>query len=244
MRCSHELVTNLTNIDLRGAYMAEANENDIFSAVTGRNVPKLRQVLDNDQLHMRNDWGRTPLLQAALLGFDDIVEELVEFGAELDSVDEDGNTALILAARHNHLAAMKILIDNGDNVNRRNPVTLDSALLNAAGWGNKECVSVLLRAGADPNARNALGTNALMRAAENSNSEAIPILLNVGIPVNIQDERGRTALYRAVASSNVQVCRLLIESGADWDIQDDSGVSPRILAQRTENSSIRALIVP
>merc|ERR1719235_1452186 len=43
----------------------------------------------------------------------DIVQFLCESGAELDAVDVWGRTALYLAAKHNNLAIVEMLIENG-----------------------------------------------------------------------------------------------------------------------------------
>jgi hypothetical protein len=50
-----------------------------------------------DYVDHRNRYGRTALMEAALCGHSDFVEELIEVGAEKDLEDNEGCTALDLA---------------------------------------------------------------------------------------------------------------------------------------------------
>ena len=47
----------------------------------------------------------------------DQVENLLDAGADVNFQDRDGYTPLHLASRRNHLRVVKLLIDNGANVN-------------------------------------------------------------------------------------------------------------------------------
>ena len=80
-----------------------------------------------------------------------MTEELagfVDHGLPVDVRDEDGNTALMLAAYHGHAATVRMLVEHAADVDLRN--NRDQAPIAGAIFkGEDEVVRVLLAAGAD-----------------------------------------------------------------------------------------------
>jgi ankyrin repeat protein len=81
---------------------------------------------------------------------------LIAAGADVNVVDDDGETALILACgydpsnrRFNHGECARDLIAAGANVNASEPQGGKTALTVACASGWKECTSALIAAGAD-----------------------------------------------------------------------------------------------
>ncbi|MGH3358209.1 MAG: ankyrin repeat domain-containing protein [Nocardioidaceae bacterium] len=75
----------------------------------------------------------------------------VEAGVPVDLTDADGNTLLMLAAYHGNAAAVQDLLRLGADVNRLNDRG-QSPLAGAVFKGEDLVVSVLIGAGADPDA--------------------------------------------------------------------------------------------
>ena len=61
------------------------------------------QVLLNKKINVdsRNNRSQTPLMKAAARGYDDILERLLDKGADIDAIDQDGKTAFIHALSTN-----------------------------------------------------------------------------------------------------------------------------------------------
>ena len=78
---------------------------------------------------LMNAWGKTALHAAAYRGFEDIVQLLLENGAQLEARGTDGQTPMYLAAREQHRGVVQILLKGGAEVqpDRHDPVL---ALLN------------------------------------------------------------------------------------------------------------------
>lgn len=107
------------------------------------------------------------LLIAAREGDASKVRSLLSSGANVNSANEDGDTALMIAT----LSARKkntvnALIANGADVNARNNEN-DTALIYAAGNDNVEIFQALLNSGADINHQNDNGYSALIMASVN-----------------------------------------------------------------------------
>lgn len=93
--------------------------------------------------------GTAPLIKASQQGHADIVEALVEAGADIACTDGFGNDALWAACYSGDLRTIGVLMDAGIDLNRQNRVGA-TALIYAASAGKTEVVAFLLEAGADP----------------------------------------------------------------------------------------------
>ena len=83
----------------------------------------------------------------------------VEHGLPVDVQDEEGNTALMLAAYHGHAGTVQMLIERGADVdlrNNRNQAPVAGALFK----GEDEVVRLLVGAGADLDAGTPTGREA------------------------------------------------------------------------------------
>ena len=97
----------------------------------------------------------------------------------------------------------------------------DSAIIAPAFSGNAELVKLLLEHGADPNAKNNMGSPALFEAIISYQKpyETVQALLDAGVDPNTLytdvDSTTTSALLRAAAAGRWKICCLLIERGAD-----------------------------
>ena len=120
--------------------------------------------------------GFAPLHEAASAGHAGIVRLLLERGAAVDSLDEEGRTALFFATGEGRGEAAKVLILAGANVNHRsrNGVTV---LMGAAGHGLGDIVQMLLDRGADPLIATPAGLTALSMAIQKGHAQIAELLL-------------------------------------------------------------------
>lgn len=85
------------------------------------------------------------------------------------------------------------------------------ALHTAAFEGSKEMVDALTSAGAQVNARDALGRTAAMIASEAGNAEALGALLSRGADPRIQDNKGKSALMLAIQCAALECIEMLLQ---------------------------------
>jgi len=96
----------------------------------------------------------------------------------------------------------------------------------AVEYDQPDVLATLLRAGADPTARNAAGETPLFSASRSEDSSMAEALLEAGADPNATDEWGTSVLHVATYSRNVGVVRMLLGKGADFRVENADGKTP------------------
>lgn len=87
--------------------------------------------------------GTTPLILAARMANEGMVEELVKYGCDLNAADENGQTALHWAVSVNNVKGAEVLLANGADRDAKNNKE-ETPLFLAAREGSYECAKLLL----------------------------------------------------------------------------------------------------
>lgn len=98
---------------------------------------------------------------------------------------------------------------------------------------------LILKAGANINAKDTDGMTALMHAANFARDKVTKLLLKHGADVKIRDSSGKTALMYAADHEKDDVARLLLEHGADVNAKDKSGNTALMFAAGQEEQYIK-----
>ena len=167
-----------------------------------------------------------PLYYAALCGFRDIAEHLID--ARPQDVNARGGermTPLHAAVDMGYLDVVMLLLDRGADVGsrgfqRRIPLHI------ASHRGYAEIVSLLIDRGADLHAEEFDRKTSLYFASERGHGVIVQLLLNHGADANHPDNRGRTPLHLASETGRDEIVRSLLDHGADANRSDNRGWSP------------------
>lgn len=89
-----------------------------------------------------------------------------------------------------------------------------------------ECVQLLLKRGAEVNARNDLGFTALAFGSTSGHPELVRFWLNQKAHIHVHDKNGDTPLHLSTTRGQVEVAQPLIGNGADVNAQNDEGSAP------------------
>ncbi|CAD5120854.1 DgyrCDS9406 [Dimorphilus gyrociliatus] len=173
--------------------------------------------------------GMSPLGLAAALNKIQIVQILLDYGAEYDfPFAQLKTTALMTAAYHGYTDIVRTFLRAGSNIHA---VDLqDSSALGYAlgGSRNFEVIQMLIREGIDINQKNMLGMNALLLVSGYGDPTLVQILLDSGATPDVTNDFGHSALHLAVAGKRDQLKKAMVSHGADH-VQLDAAFTKRNL---------------
>jgi hypothetical protein len=146
-----------------------------------------------------------------------VVRALLAKGAEVNSTNKDGTTALLEACRYCGPKVVRALIANGADVNAKDNLGI-TALISLSYRGFEESVALkavraLLASGADVDAKDNKGWTALMLASQFGWINLVKELLANGADVNAKDSEGATAMERASEGRHPEMVRALRARG-------------------------------
>jgi len=183
------------------------------------------------------------LIKFCISGNVEDVDRTVKQGADINYIDEDYGTPLIIAIKqmnvglaHYLLGLPDILINQSDIIGQT-PLIIASKLTPSDSV-QENIISVITKLiidqkGVDVNFCDQTGTTALMYAALIGNLGLVNILVETNADVNSRHITGNTVLHYAVSSGNVDIVRVLLESGARTK-KNENGKTPADIATTQE----------
>ncbi|KAI5622572.1 tankyrase-1 isoform X3 [Silurus asotus] len=228
---------------------------ELFEACRNGDVSRVKRLVDSVNVNSKDMAGRksTPLHFAAGFGRKDVVEHLLQTGANVHARDDGGLIPLHNACSFGHAEVVSLLLCQGADPNARDNWNY-TPLHEAAIKGKIDVCIVLLQHGADANIRNTDGKSALdlsepsakavltgeykkdelLEAARSGNEEKLMALLTP-LNVNCHASDGRkstsqkmlsTPLHLAAGYNRVRIVQLLLQHGADVHAKDKGGLVP------------------
>lgn len=192
---------------------------------------------------LRDPLGATALHVAAESpeSITETVEMLLEYGADLNAVTQEGETALHLAIRQKSEEAVKILLEHNADCDIT-PKDGWKALLAAVATGEVNIVRLLLDHGIDVNAVNEVGWTPLMFVADRGYVKIMEMLLEAGADLHLRTSINQTPLHKALYHGSKPAIKMLLSHGADPLVMDVFGQS--CMDWASSNPSLFQLMLP
>ena len=274
--------TNGNGVIVRLLLNAGANPNDVLSggetalmtaARTGK-VDAVNALLEHkaEVNAKETKYKQTALMWAAAAGNVQVVEALLKAGADIHASSNAAFTPLLFAVREGQIGTANALLKAGADVNETvksqakkaggvtgPPAAGTSALLLATSNAHFELASILLDAGADPNAavpgwtplhaitwmrKPGLGDNdpAPQGSGNMTSLELVQKLVKKGADINFKMTKkvnvgltalntlGATPFFLAARTADAEMMRFLAKLGADPLLPNDENTTPLIAA--------------
>jgi len=169
----------------------------------------------------------TALMGAGNEGHLDVVNWLLENGANLEAKDNQGWTALTWAANAGQTEIVVSLIKAGASLEAKDNLGW-TALTCAANAGQTEIVASLIKAGAYLDAASTSGLTPLMAAAFKGHEDSIKTLLKNGANLLLVSDKGKSAIGLAEEGHQYKIAKFLREvekSSTKGSLSKKKGVS-------------------
>ena len=210
------LITTIAAVLLVGTGLA----GPIHDAIMNGNIDEVQWQLDAGvDVNEESSKGLTPLHYAASAGHNDIVELLIECGANVNATDSGkGATPLDYAHWRDHEEVIETL--NAHNAQREHEkggkgIGQSSLIHDAAFYGYIDEVQRQLDAGVDPNLKSSKGATPLFYAVYGGHLEIVELLITRGADVNAVYLNGNSVLDQAHNYDDQEMVELLEAHGAE-----------------------------
>ena len=179
-----------------------------------------------------------PLFQAVSKGNIQLVQLLIEEGADINAPNDMSNSTLRAAIYGGHVEIAMLLMAHGADIHEL--YYGEHILVTAAEKTNSsDLIKKLIEKGADVNCASYLSIPSrkmypLIRAVEQRHHSVVTTLLEYGANPNVKIDDGSSPLHHAINRGFVDIAKALIAYGADINAQDQNNSSPLHCAMSKE----------
>lgn len=189
---------------------------DATASVVGEEVIDLLLTNGISPNYVNND-DVTAITTCAAVGRPEYFQKIISVFTDLiNSVDESGRSALMLAVIRNYKKMVLEILSHSPQLDLFDSKG-NSVVFYVAKHSTKDMMSLLIDSGADINMKNSKGTTALMSMCLTKDMEAISLLISSGADPLLTNNNGMSALAAALIQKSDAhlIVRLLLESGSN-----------------------------
>ena len=208
-------------VDLEALEKSAENSVKITKMIIG----KADNNLINDSLE-----GKTPLIIAVGNSYFETAKILIENGADVNSVDFEGWSALSYAVNNGDIGIAKLLLTNKAKIKGELLLAIKSPIVES----RIDMMKLLIDNKANINYTDDDGFTPLNIAIETGNMETVKLLITNGADVNSLMQDGVSLIGYAIAQNNMDLLQILIENGANINNTDGDSLAstPLMTASR------------
>ncbi|XP_023346201.1 serine/threonine-protein phosphatase 6 regulatory ankyrin repeat subunit B isoform X3 [Eurytemora carolleeae] len=232
--------------------LAQRKDKDQYSvlllAVDGGCLDLVQLLLEHGlqpQVSWKNNVGEVPLHSAARTGLKDMVQTLVEHGADIDCTNGLQQTPLYIAAQSGKLEIVEYLLEQDADHNIWDSQRL-SPIMIAGVEGHVQIVRALKERGANIRSVDSDDLNILHLVARTNQSlvlQEISTYEECENLLNANNQFDETPLHIAADAGNVDCVKILLEIGGDVDNKNEDEQTPCHLAARSGHAEVIRVIL-
>jgi ankyrin repeat protein/poly(3-hydroxybutyrate) depolymerase len=204
---------------------------DLSLAIRQGNLAAVRAIVEKNPglVKSADDSGFTPLHIAATAGHVDIIEHLLDRGADLEARTAGGQTPLFQTVPLASEQAFGRLLEKGANLNARDDLGR-TILQFALTWRRPSMVDVILKHGFTPDTSGVAAQQMLDEAANSGVESLVSTLIARGVTVEPGMRDGTSLLHSAARGGLPGLADRLLKHGALANARDQHGLAPLHLA--------------
>jgi ankyrin repeat protein len=210
----------------------DAGVTPLFSAFPLRDSYAIKAFLEAGApgINVGNNDGETALHWAALNGFPELTERLLNHSADVNHVDKQGVSAAHKAAHSGFDDVLRVLFARGADA-LATDARGRSLLHHGAMGGSRLAILMALSKGASINTATAADMQTILHlVCERAPRGLVAELVTFGADETRRDSLGRTPLHYCVKAANEFAVEELLNAGAERDARDSSGQTPADMA--------------
>ncbi len=175
-------------------------------------------------------------------GSREMVEYLIDIGADMEAKSGALWTPLHSQAYSGHQDGVEVLLDHGADIEAKTSFG-HTPLLSSLRWDRIEVTRLLLERGANVDPTTEIGRTPLIVSAIEGNGDVVELLLEHDADVSLKDHiYERTALHFAALYGQLDITEALVRSGADVNDEDAAGRTPLDYAIRYGHEKVARLL--
>ncbi|MFC1851199.1 ankyrin repeat domain-containing protein, partial [candidate division CSSED10-310 bacterium] len=172
----------------------------------------------------------------------EIVEFLINSGADMTIGDRENSKPLHNAAAAGHKNVAQLLLTKGANINEQDDYGM-TALLFAANWGHSDVFQLLMDKGADTTIKSKDGFGVLEMALQGGKEVIVQKLLDSGFKLDTSGKAGIASLHQATRRGHKSIVTLLLAQGIQVDAADEHGMTALHSAVFSDKTEIPTLLL-
>ena len=214
-------------------------------AVIHRHVEIVKVLMTKHTLAELDDFlfRKNALLEASGMGNVEMIEYLVEQGADINEKNSEGTTPLMQCIlRNQSKECVSVLLRLGADINVQDKDGF-SPLVLAVIEGQTETVRLFLDAGASPTLSTTGGATPLILAAHFGFIDIARRLLSHNVPIDTQAKNGQNALIAASMHDHLDIVHFLVQHGASLHLRDKNNSTAFMIARQHNHVDIEQFLL-
>ena len=148
----------------------------------------------------------------------ELCQEMINMGADMNKINRDGNTPVLIAAKFENDEVCQLLAKSGADLNIADKTNL-TPLYYICEEGNHHLAQFFIQHGADPNS-----VGCLQISLEMYHKKIFNLLIKSKANVNNPNKSSKTPLMNAAKTSSLEAVEQLLTNSADPNLVDEDGL--------------------